>query len=109
MSILCNCSQAPVLFEREYPCLGTITYGHYNPLNVTPSESPPPDQGTDDLYELGDMSGKYGTLEGKSWHREYYNDTNLPLWGSTSIMGRSVVIHKKEKNERFVVCLSFIK
>ena len=94
--------QGPVLFEKEFPCVGEITYGHYNPLNITASESPLPGVGTDDLYELGDMSGKYGTLENKTYQREYYNDTHLPLWGPTSILGRSVVVHKKEKNERLV-------
>lgn len=91
----------PVEKELEFPCAGSTTYGHFNPLNVTPANSPPPDVGTDDLYELGDLAGKYGTFEHKQEVREYYNDTNLPLFGPTSIMGRSVVIHKKEKNERW--------
>ncbi|XP_071538692.1 LOW QUALITY PROTEIN: uncharacterized protein [Panulirus ornatus] len=91
----------PIEDELEFPCAAGTTLGHYNPLNVTPSESPPPTQGTDDLYEMGDLAGKYGTLEGLNWKRGFYNDTNLQLFGSTSIMGRSIVIHKKEKNARW--------
>lgn len=91
----------PVAHELEFPCEGSTTLGHYNPLNITPSESPPPATGTDDLYEMGDLAGKYGTLEDLSWKRDHYNDTNLQLFGSTSIMGRSIIIHKKEKNARW--------
>ncbi|KAK7069333.1 hypothetical protein SK128_014470, partial [Halocaridina rubra] len=91
----------PVEHELEFPCADSTTYGHYNPLNITPSESPPPTTGTHDLYESGDLSGKYGMLEGLTWKRDHYNDSNLQLFGSTSIMGRSVVIHKKEKNARW--------
>lgn len=87
--------------ELEFPCEAATTLGHYNPLNITPSESPPPAKGTDDLYEAGDLAGKYGTLEGRTWIKGHYNDTNLQLFGSTSIMGRSIVIHKKEKNARW--------
>ncbi|XP_063614256.1 uncharacterized protein LOC134787421 [Penaeus indicus] len=91
----------PVEKELQFPCAASTTLGHYNPLNITPSDSPPPDQGTDDLYEAGDLAGKYGTLEGLTWKKDFYNDSNLHLFGSTSIMGRSIVIHKKEKNARW--------
>ncbi|XP_037782115.1 uncharacterized protein LOC119578625 [Penaeus monodon] len=91
----------PVEKELQFPCAASTTLGHYNPLNITPSDSPPPDQGTDDLYEAGDLAGKYGTLEGLTWKKDFYNDSNLHLFGSTSIMGRSIVIHKREKNARW--------
>jgi hypothetical protein len=47
------------------------------------------------------LSGKYGTLEGYSNFEMAYNDTNLPLFGYESILGRSIVIHKKDKNLRW--------
>lgn len=91
----------PVEGELEFPCAAATTLGHYNPLNMTPSMSPPPGEGTHDLYEAGDLAGKYGTLQGLTWKKSFYNDTNLQLFGSTSIMGRSVVIHKQVKNARW--------
>ena len=33
--------------------------------------------------------------------RSVYNDTNLPMFGLNSIIGRSIVIHKKSKGERW--------
>ncbi|KAG0723409.1 hypothetical protein GWK47_005529 [Chionoecetes opilio] len=45
--------------------------------------------------------GSMGSLEGLSWTHDFYNDTNLQLFGPTSIMGRSVLIHKREENARW--------
>ncbi|KAA0202127.1 Superoxide dismutase (Cu-Zn)-like protein [Hyalella azteca] len=87
--------------ELEFPCAGSAVYGHFNPLGVVAKDSPPPGTGTHDLYELGDLSGKYGTLDGAFSTKGFYNDTNLPLFGHTSIMGRSVVIHKAEDDFRW--------
>ncbi|XP_050697419.1 uncharacterized protein LOC126985909 [Eriocheir sinensis] len=91
----------PVESELEFPCAGSTTLGHYNPLNVTPALSPPPTQGTHDQYEMGDLAGKYGGLSDLTWLHKTYNDSNLQLFGSTSIMGRSVVIHKRKDNARW--------
>ena len=33
--------------------------------------------------------------------RSEYNDTNLPMFGLNSIVGRSIVVHKKNKGERW--------
>lgn len=49
---------------------------------------------------MGDLSGKFGTLENRKRYMSALNDTMLPLFGSRSILGRSIVIHKKEKNLR---------
>jgi len=49
---------------------------------------------------MGNLSGKFGTLENKKRYIMTYNDTMLPLFGPRSILGRSIVIHKKEKNLR---------
>ncbi len=47
------------------------------------------------------MSGKFGVLDDMSTIRSIYNDSNLPLFGLNSIVGRSVVLHKKLKGERW--------
>lgn len=75
-------------------------YEYWNPYNVNVSNTPFPGEGTTDQYEMGDLSGKFGTLENRKKYMKTFNDTMLPLFGATSILGRSIVIHKKEKNLR---------
>ena len=93
--------QAPVLEDQEFPCEESSLYGHWNPYNVNPSLSPLPAVGTSDQYELGDLSGKFGKLDGLGSLHAVYNDTRLPLFGTSSVLGRSVVINKKDKNVRW--------
>lgn len=93
--------QAPVEGDLEFPCEDSTVYGHWNPRNVEPKQSPPPAMGSTDQYELGDLSGKFGTLDGVTMYEQAYNDTRLPLFGYESIIGRSIVVHKKEKNRRW--------
>lgn len=92
--------QTPVEQDLEFPCESTSLYDHWNPLSVNVSSKPFPAEGTADQYEMGDLSGKFGTLENRKRHMTTFNDTLLPLFGLTSILGRSIVIHKKEKNLR---------
>lgn len=53
--------------------------------------------GTNDEYQVGDLSGKHGFLvqgsRGDS-HEAMYVDFNLPLFGTNSVVGRSLVIHQ---------------
>lgn len=61
--------------------------------------------GTDDEYEIGDLSGKYGSFLNFTSYSEEHMDYNLPLFGRNSIQGRSVVIHKlkiEDKTARWV-------
>ena len=61
--------------------------------------------GTDDEYEIGDLSGKYGSFLNFMNYRKEHTDYNLPLFGRNSIQGRSVVIHKlkiQDNNARWV-------
>ena len=61
--------------------------------------------GTDDEYEIGDLSGKYGSFLNLTTYNEEHWDYNLPLFGVNSIQGRSVVIHLqkiKDANKRWV-------
>ncbi|XP_025833804.1 uncharacterized protein LOC108743229 [Agrilus planipennis] len=91
----------PVEENLEFPCEATTLYGHWNPLNVDPTSSPRTYQGTPDQYEMGDLSGKFGTLDNYTKYTQSYNDTMLPLFGPRSIIGRSIVIHKKGDNRRW--------
>lgn len=90
----------PVEYDLAFPCEGSSLYGHWNPLSVNTSDVPAAEEGTLDQYEMGDLSGKFGTLDNKKRYISTYNDTMLPLFGPRSILGRSVVIHKKKKNLR---------
>ena len=61
--------------------------------------------GTNDQYEIGDLSGKYGTFLNLTTYTGKQLDYNLPLFGKNSIQGRSVVIHKmKVMNSMRWVC-----
>eukprot|EP00094_Tigriopus_californicus_P005910 TCALIF_05695-PA protein Name:"Similar to sodE Superoxide dismutase [Cu-Zn] 5 (Dictyostelium discoideum)" AED:0.01 eAED:0.01 QI:0/-1/0/1/-1/1/1/0/1143 len=91
----------PVQDHLEFPCTGDAVGGHFNPFDYDASASPKPGEGTPDQYEIGDLSGKYGSLDGKNEIRGIFNDSNLPLFGLNSIVGRSIVIHKKFKAERW--------
>lgn len=63
-------------------------------------------QGTGDEYEIGDLSGKYGSFLNLTSYDKTHTDYNLPLFGRNSIQGRSIVIHnlKVQDNNRRWVC-----
>lgn len=63
-------------------------YDHWNPRNIDAKKSPPPAEQSTDRYEMGDLSGKFGTLDGFKDFEMTYNDSNLPLYGYDSILGR---------------------
>ncbi|XP_013776784.1 uncharacterized protein LOC106461508 [Limulus polyphemus] len=88
--------------DLEFPCTSDAVYGHFNPFQVNVPVGPAPGVGTVDQYEVGDLSGKYGLLDNKNVTRLDFEDSNLPLFGQNGIIGRSVVIHKKERNFRWV-------
>lgn len=93
--------EASVQENLLFPCEATTIYDHWNPRNVNPKSSPAPRESSTDLYEMGDLSGKFGTLDHLTEYMASYNDTNLPLFGYETVLGRSVVIHKKSKNVRW--------
>ncbi|KAG7492597.1 hypothetical protein MATL_G00016460 [Megalops atlanticus] len=82
----------PIRSGRD-ACSNDNIMGHYNPLAVDPLSSPHPGNGTSDQYEVGDISGKFGPLVGLDQQQAQYTDTNMPLSGPNSIVGRSLVIH----------------
>ena len=91
----------PVRAHLTFPCTGDAIGGHFNPMRLDPTVAPKPTVGTPDQYEIGDLSGKYGKLADMDDIKSVYNDTNLPLFGSNSIVGRSIVIHKRERGARW--------
>ncbi|XP_041065345.1 uncharacterized protein cusr [Carcharodon carcharias] len=76
------------------PCSFTSVEGRYNPFHVNGSLSPEPGNGTVDQYEVGDISGKFGTLNELNQTTEKYMDMNMPLFGPHSIVKRSLVIYR---------------
>ncbi|OCT64595.1 uncharacterized protein LOC121398191 [Xenopus laevis] len=85
--------QLPVISGSMDPCSNSLIKGHFNPFGVNVSTSPPAGNGTDDEYEMGDISGRRGLLMGKDHLVTQFTDTNFPLSGTHSILGRSLVIH----------------
>ena len=92
--------QIPVQPMLQFPCTAEAVGGHFNPWEVD-STSLIGITGTPDQYEVGDLSGKYGVLDMKNAVREVHNDTNLPLFGARSIVGRSIVLHKMGGGKRW--------
>lgn len=80
-------------------CSQQFTGGHWNPHNVM--YSAPVVNGSDDQYESGDLSGKFGSLSKLNAISMTYVDQNLPLFGANSVIGRSVVIHRDEDGSRW--------
>ena len=84
----------PRTYASDQPASLQNVGGHYNPYDI--GSSPPVGTGTNDQYEVGDLSGKFGLLTGYNDFNGTYYDWNLPLFGTNSIIGRSLVIHKME-------------
>lgn len=83
----------PINNGSAEPCSAANILGHFNPFSWNVSLSPDPGAGTVDQYEAGDLSGKFGLLTDLNEIDSVYMDTNLPLAGPYSIVGRSLVIH----------------
>lgn len=79
--------------------------GHWNPYGTTSAN---PGNGTVDQYEIGDLSGKYGTISNLEELSFTHSDYNLPLFGKNSILYRSLVIHYKN-NSRWMCTNIFPK
>lgn len=93
--------EASVQENLLFPCESSTIYDHWNPRNVNHKTSPISTEGSTDLYEMGDLSGKFGMLDHLTEYMAFFNDTNIPLFGYETVLGRSVVIHKKVKNVRW--------
>ncbi|XP_044006416.1 uncharacterized protein LOC122851330 isoform X2 [Aphidius gifuensis] len=93
--------KVPVEIDLEFPCEPTSLYDSFDPFNMSDTLSPPSGKGTNDQYGIGNLSGKFGTLENRSRYSATFNDTTLPLFGYQSILGRSIIIHKKDNDFRW--------
>ena len=96
----CFGKQAPVKADLLFPCTEKSLGLQYNPLNVSGTDVK--DSGTSDQYAMGDFSSKFGNLTGFKEVHTVFNDTNLPLYGATSVVGRSFVLNRARDNERQV-------
>lgn len=83
----------PLQPGSQQPCSNANILGHFNPLAINVSNSPPPGAGTVDQYEIGDISGKFGMLNDLNQLEALYMDPNMPLTGPYGIVGRSLVVH----------------
>ena len=60
--------------------------------------------GAEDLFEMGDLSGKYGYLSSKNIYNLIVRDMNLLLYGPYSSLGRSIVLHADDRAGSRLVC-----
>jgi hypothetical protein len=60
---------------------------------------------TPSTCEVGDLSGKHGNFGGSATQVQTYTDSNLPLTGQYSVVGRSVVLHAAANGTR-LACAS---
>ena len=64
---------------------------------------------TMDKYEVGDISGKFGNLAGKTNNTAKYVDTQMALYGSSNnILDRALVIHKNDALSTRWVCSNIV-
>ena len=95
-------SPVPIARRGEKESVCSATAQHYNPWHWSSANSPPPGRGSGELYELGDLSGKFGMLTALSILENDVVDTTLPLFGAYSINGRAMVIHLAADGARWV-------
>ncbi|KAK9501516.1 hypothetical protein O3M35_012226 [Rhynocoris fuscipes] len=92
----------PVLEILEFPCEENTLYGVYNPHLANPHLVARQHGATPDQLPVGDLSGKFGQLNGYSSVQKIgYNDSNLMIFGQTSILGRSLVFHSNANGRRW--------
>ncbi|UYV73647.1 hypothetical protein LAZ67_11000182 [Cordylochernes scorpioides] len=65
----------------------------YNPTQISPDWVPKPGKGTNDQYAVGDLSGKYGTLQNRKNYFLSEQDPALSLFGKNSVIGRALMIY----------------
>lgn len=100
---------------NDRPCNCSAAGGHFNPfrVNVKGNYAAKCTFSNPFRCELGDLSGKKQTINVRSnntvWYRNYFTDTNLPLGGPLSIVGKSVVIHDENKGKGRLACANIFE
>lgn len=74
-------------FKNEIVCDGLYVVGYFNLNNVVVFGFLSVGIGIVDQYEIGDISGKFGMLNGKLELMEMYIDYNFLLFGVNSVIG----------------------
>lgn len=74
-------------FKIEIVCDGLYVVGYFNLNNVVVFGFLSVGIGIVDQYEIGDISGKFGLLNGKLELMEMYIDYNFLLFGVNSVIG----------------------
>lgn len=96
-----NIHLASVQSDLEFPCEDSTLNQRWNPpFEIASNKS------IDDLHELGDLSGRFGSLDHRTDYKASFNDTSLSLYGYQTILGRSIVIYKRDKHRRWA-CSTF--
>eukprot|EP00117_Sycon_ciliatum_P014992 scpid33674/ scgid15033/ len=86
---------------RENACNERQTGPMFNPLRT---QSPPTKRGSPNLYQIGDLSGKFGELRNRFSYRRRFCDPNLPMFGTNSVVGRSLVIDHQTTGNAPIAC-----
>lgn len=90
-------------------CSGQSVSGHFNPFGIVyDASSPAAAATTEEAYEVGDLSKKYGLLTGSDTKSATYTDFNLQLFGINSVLGRSIVIHYDQTGSPRWVCANLL-
>jgi Cu/Zn superoxide dismutase len=71
----------------------STTSGHFNPFNVAYGNQSSLGDGSSDQFEVGDLSGLFGSLAGTETAAFTTFSRNLLSEGLHGILGRSIVIH----------------
>ena len=61
-----------------------------------------------DKYECGDISGKFGNLANQTDYNLEKMDSNLPIFGHNTLMGRSIVIHNNDASNSRLTCANIV-
>lgn len=89
-------------------CENDYVSGHFNPFAIDTATDPAPTVGTNDQYEIGDLSSKFGLLTGLGEKADNYTDYNLPLFGINSVIGRSIVIHYNDGSRWVCATIEYV-
>ncbi|KAG8225429.1 hypothetical protein J437_LFUL004250 [Ladona fulva] len=87
--------EASVEIYQEFPCEESSLYGTWDPFTAQQNHA------KREYLAIGDLSGKHGSLDGLEKTTFAYNDTQLPLYGVYSVIGRSVIIHRGKMARRW--------